>query len=138
MRIYMDSAIVIRLIEGTDEMRSIIRARCLALPGLVLCSSPLVRLECLPKVIRAKASSTRADYETFFDRVETLIVDASAFERAVELASTVSLKAMDALHLATAEVNECNEFWTADSDYHAALGGSRIHIEITSFHQSGR
>jgi predicted nucleic acid-binding protein len=119
MRVYMDSSIVIRLLEGTDEMRSIIRARCLGLPGLVLCSSPLVRLECLPKVIKAKEDAARVDYETFFGRVENLILDMSAFDRAVELASTVSLKSMDALHLATAEVNECNEFWTADSDYPA-------------------
>ena len=79
--------------------------------------SDLVRLECSVHAIRANDVARLSDLAAFFASVAILPMEPSVFDRAALLrASHRSLKTPDALHLAIALGNRCDEFWTSDRD----------------------
>lgn len=116
--IYLDSCIVIYLIEGPDPFREICY-RALAArktDGVQLCFTGLTRLECRMLPMRKGQQQVLEEYDNFFSLPETrlLLINERIFEMATELRAFQSLKTPDALHLAAALHHGCAEFWTND------------------------
>ena len=116
--IYLDSCIVIYLIEGPDSFREVCY-RALAAwktDGVPLCFTGLTRLECRVSPMRKGQQQVLEEYDNFFNLPETrqLSISDHVFEIATELRAFQNLKTADALHLATALHHGCTEFWTND------------------------
>lgn len=125
---YLDSCIVIYLIEKVDPFSEQTR-RFLARNGAaVLFVSPLVRLEVIVKPLRDCAAQLVADYEDFLAAQNWLGIDDSIFDRACQLRARHGLKTPDALHLATALHHGCTEFWTNDDRLRVAAGGMSVDV----------
>ena len=119
MRIYLDSAPVIYLLEGEDSVKQAVSER---LAGTrsgedEILISELTRLECRVKPIQEGDEELLALYDAFFSSVEItmLSMNAPVWERATRLRATHSFKIPDALHLACAIQNKCDRFLTNDT-----------------------
>lgn len=116
--IYLDSCIVIYLIEGPDPFRETCYqalAKCKT-GGGQLCFTGLTRLECRALPLRKGQQRILEEYDNFFSLPETsqLSMNDHVFEIATELRAFQNLKTPDALHLAAAIHHGCAEFWTYD------------------------
>jgi predicted nucleic acid-binding protein len=131
--IYLDSGIVIRLIEGLPSVRAPIEARLSEIPveERLLITSRLARLECRCKPLREKQSELLALYEAFFQVPEIRLaeIDAAVIETATELRADHGWKTPDAIHAATALLHNVVEFWTADEGFH---GWQEIQVRMFS------
>ena len=115
-RIYLDTCIVIYLIEKHPVFSGKIEKRILGLTNYELCFSPLVEMECLVMPFRLKDEPLKELYENFFDAQTCLPVSSEVFQKAAQLrADFTGLKTPDALHLSTALHHNCDEFWTSDN-----------------------
>lgn len=129
-RVYLDSCIVIYLIQGPESLSRTVR------DGLIsakLCLSDLTRLECRVWPIREGDDELLAQFDGFFwsQDVECLAIRTDTFDLATELRARHGTKTPDALHLATAILGGCDEFWTNDNRLKAVAAG-RIALRILS------
>ncbi len=114
-KIYLDSCIVIYLVERHLLYGSKIDAEINALQAAQICYSPLVRLECLVRPLQTKDQKTQQRYEQFWVSQHKLTLLDDIFDLAAQLrADHKSLKTPDAIHLATVLHYGCDEFWTND------------------------
>lgn len=117
-RIYLDSCIVIYLVEGSIDVRNNIRHRLRQNNGdnRVFYVTDLTRLECRVKPIRNKAHSVLDDYECFFSNEYLVFIpfNTSVFNLATEIRAQYNIKTPDALHLAAAKQGGCETFLTND------------------------
>jgi predicted nucleic acid-binding protein len=132
VRVYLDSCIVIYLIEGAEELSRSIRsilAPTEAPPSG--CVSELTRLECRVGPVRKGDAGLLAQFDAFFANREIEIIpwDREIFELATQIRALHGTKTPDALHLAAATVGRCEEFWTNDHRLNAAARG-RIEIRV--------
>jgi predicted nucleic acid-binding protein len=102
---------VIGLIEGTAEQRQLLKKY---LPNYSIYSNELVRLEARLLAIRENNFPIVQEYNDFFSACEFIPLNRDVFECATALRAEKQLKTPDALHLASAMVAECDEFWTND------------------------
>jgi uncharacterized protein len=118
MIVYLDSMIVIYLVEGPGPFRVRARARLaqIVAAGDQTAISYLVRLECLVKPIRTSDTSALADYNAFFSSPHLLRfpLPEPVFERATEIRAKYGFGLADSLNLATAVENGCGLFLTND------------------------
>jgi predicted nucleic acid-binding protein len=116
--IYLDTNVVIRLVEGDALTRAPLAARLAASLGVpaTLVTSRLTRLECRTKPLRAGDGATLAQFDLFFAGVEIVLgeVSAAVVERATDLRAKYNLKTPDALHYATAVEASADVFLTGD------------------------
>lgn len=112
--IYLDSCIIIYAIEGEPELRALIRERLASAPGSNFVISPLVELECLVKPLREQDFELGDRYRKFLAMHRNVEPGREAYLRAAELRAHHSLKAIDALHLAMAQLAGCEALWTND------------------------
>ncbi len=116
--IYVDSNVVIRLIEGDAAARSPLEARLLPHRGKgpFLLTSRLTRLECQVKPLRSSDVSLLAIYDAFFAGVEVSLLELTpdVLEKATEIRARLNLKTPDAIHLASAVVAKASAFLTGD------------------------
>jgi uncharacterized protein len=111
MKIYLDSCIVIYLIERHPLYAAPIEARLNANAAAKFCCSPLVRLECLVMPYRTNNTALLGLYEAFLKAQTSLDLPPAVFDEAARLrAAHKGLKTPDALHLAVASQNGCTEF----------------------------
>jgi predicted nucleic acid-binding protein len=112
---YLDSCIVIYLVERHPRYSTAIETRMQTLTSAKFCCSPLVRLECLVMPYRTNNIVLLGLYETFLNAQTQLDLWPAIFDKAARLRATYkSLKTPDAIHLAAAVHNGCAEFWTND------------------------
>lgn len=111
VKIYLDSCMVIGLIEGTAKQRQVLKQH---LFNHYLFSSELVRLEARVLALRENNQLALTQYDSFFDACEMVNLDRSVFEYATTLRVEKQLKTPDALHLASVMIANCDEFWTND------------------------
>lgn len=129
--IYLDSCIVIYLIEGSDAYRQtceqMFAAHADAETRFGL--TELTRMECRVLPLRQGQQDVLELYEDFFHlpEINRLELNIAVFELATELRARHNVKTADALHLAAAIHYGCNEFWTNDLRLEAATIG-RLHI----------
>lgn len=134
-RVYLDSCVVIYLIEGPEGLSRAILSALRPSEGdrPTACVSDLTRLEGRVGPIRKGDRELLLQFDQFFMSrdVQTLPLDTSAFDLATKLRASHGTKTPDALHLATAMIGGCNEFWTNDRRLNAAAE-DRIGIRIFS------
>jgi predicted nucleic acid-binding protein len=118
--IYLDSGVILRLVEGEADVRFPIEARLAAFRG----SEPFgitsrLRLECGTKPLREKQADLLRLYEAFFASREIILNEISrdVIEKATDIRAAYGLKAPDAIHAATAMLSGAAEFWTADQGF---------------------
>lgn len=122
VKIYLDSCIVIYLIEGAVSLQTVVEAAIRKNSGKAFCVSELVRLECKVGPLKRSQKKLLTEYDRFFENVAVLEMNKTVFESATILRAAHTLKTPDALHLACAIHNQCDEFWTND---HHLTGLSR-------------
>lgn len=128
MLAYLDSCVVIYLIEMQEPWHSHVRARLLPTPPASqpdICFSDLTRLECRVGPLMRGDAQALAEYDELFAtpgwRRATL--DASVFDMAADLRARHRIGTADALHLAAAIGAGCDEFWTNDLRLERAAAG---------------
>lgn len=116
--IYLDSNVVIRLVEGDALARAPLVARLASSLGVAgsLTTSRLTRLECRSNLLRAGDTATLAQFDVFFSGVEISMIDvtASVVELATKIRAKYNLKTPDALHYASAMEAGASVFLTGD------------------------
>ncbi len=127
-RAYLDTCCIIYLIEEVPGFSEPMRAHLANNTEVVLCVSPLVRLEALSKPLADKNQALVQDYEDFLAEPQWLAMNDSDFEYATRLRAMHRLKTPDALHLATALRHSCTEFWTNDDRLNKAAAGIAVNI----------
>ncbi len=118
-RVYLDSCIVIYLIQGSDSVREKLRVALRGGPsGFAPRAyiSALTRLECRVWPLREQATELLAEFDLFFSSRDLRVarLTTAVFELATELRAIHGIKTPDALHLAAAIHWDCDEFWTND------------------------
>ena len=93
-----------------------------------LCVSGLVRLECIAGPLRSGDVELLHRYRRIFAEFQVVPIIELAFDLAAEIRAASGLRLPDALHLAIAETNACDEVWTADADFGRAAGAVTTHI----------
>lgn len=122
MLVYLDSSIVIYLVERHPVYAAQIEGALAETGKAVLATSPLVRLESLVKPGLDGRSDIVDLYEQFFKVTRQLSINDETFDRALQLRVDHRLKTPDALHLATAQQHGCDLFWTNDNRLAGAAG----------------
>ena len=117
--IYLDSGIIIRMLEGKDSVRLPIERQLAALDAKerLLVTSRLSSLECRVKPLRDNNADLLALYDRFFRAGEVLVqeIDSDVIAKAAELRAFAGLKTPDAIHVATAMLLNVRLFWSVDS-----------------------
>lgn len=115
-KIFLDSCIIIYLIEKYPIYASSVETAMKSVANGIYYFSPLVRLECLVMPLRTNDAALQKLYASFFKSRNLLNITSSVYNQAAQLrADFSSLKTPDAIHLATAEFYDCDEFWTNDN-----------------------
>ncbi|MBM3290046.1 MAG: type II toxin-antitoxin system VapC family toxin [Candidatus Hydrogenedentes bacterium] len=128
MRAYLDSCIVIYLVEGALDLRRSVHDRIMASPDFTICTSCIVRLECLVGAIKRGDFELVDQYRRLLDATVSLSVTDDVCERAAELRAMHGLLVPDAVHLAIADTHKCDEFWTADTHFKPVTGLRHVRI----------
>jgi uncharacterized protein len=121
--IYLDSCIVIYLVERKEPWRSTLAGMMRQEPETVFCISDLVRLECLVRPLREDDGLRIAAFRRAFDSFRILPIPEPVFDRAARLRADHRLRTPDALHLACALHHGCDRLWTNDARLSAASDG---------------
>ena len=130
MRVYLDTAPIIYLVERVEPFASITQQR-LGQPGVVQVCSDLSRLECRVKPLREGDTALLADYDDYFVLTVSEIVPLSrkVVDRATDLRARYGFKTPDALQLAAAIEGGCDVFLTND---HRLDRCSEIRVDVIS------
>ncbi len=116
MSTYIDSGIVMRIVEGDADRHALLRKRADEAGAKV--TSVITRTECLIIAIRRSDAVAIDDYEKAFAStdLDVVDVDAAVADEAAIIRASFNLKVPDAIHVATALVHHCNRILTTDSD----------------------
>lgn len=128
MRVYLDTAPIIYLVEQNPAFSPAVAAAVVALGG-DLVSSDIAWLESLVVPYRNNDAALVADFDTFFQTqlVEVVGLDRGVFDQAARIRAAHNLKAPDALHLAAAVASGCDVVLTNDPDL-TRFPGIRVQI----------
>ncbi len=133
--VYLDSCIVIYLIQGPEELSKAILQALRPSEGEPPWSlfSDLTRLECRVWPMRQGNDQLLHQFDEFFasEDLTRIPMTAETFDLATELRSLHGVKTPDALHLAAAILGECQEFWTNDLRL-SASAEKRIEVRVFS------
>jgi len=110
-KIYLDSCMIIGLIEGDSSQRQILKQQ---LVKHSIYSSELARLESRVLPIRNDNQDSLQKFDRFFAACEMIALNRAVFEQATRLRAKNQLKTPDALHLAAAVYAGCDQLWTND------------------------
>lgn len=115
MRVYLDSAPIIYLVESIAPYAASLELR-LSAPGTQQVCSDLTRLECRVKPIRDGKPTLLAAFDRYLAEIITEIVPLShsVIDCATELRAQYGFRTPDALHLAAAIISDCDVFLTND------------------------
>lgn len=129
MRIYLDSCVVIYLVEQPPAFFPVVVNWLTANPGDLL-SSELARLESLVIPVRTGNGALVADFEDFFQSgvVQVGRLDRPVLDRTIQIrANFPKIKTPDAIHLASAVELGCDVILTNDPDMRLFTG---IRVEL--------
>ena len=127
VRIYLDSCIAIYYVERHPLFFPYIRDQLIPTNGIepTVVLSDLTRLECRIHPIRSSNNLLLARFDEFFGLpdLEWVIINRQVFDLATDFRARFDLKTPDALHLAAAFHQGCDEFWTNDLQLQTAAAG---------------
>jgi uncharacterized protein len=126
--IYLDTCLVIYAIENHPQFASSVVSAMAAQPADAFAVSPLVKLECLVKPIKANDIGMQRRYERGLGEFVQLALPEAVFLDAAQLRARFNLKTPDALHLACAQHHGCTAIWTNDERLALASHGLAINI----------
>ena len=115
-KIYLDSCMIISLIEGDATQRQLLKQQ---LPKHAIYSSELARLETRLLAIRTQNRNSLQKFDGFFAACKIIALSRTVFEQATLLRANSNLKTPDAIHIAAAIDAGCQEFWTDDKQLKA-------------------
>lgn len=116
IKIFLDSCIIIYIVEKHPIYANKIEVLMNGANNGTFCFSPLIRIECLVMPLRTNDFQLQKFYKTFFDAQNFLAMPPNVYDQAAQLrADSSGLKTPDALHIATAQYHNCDEFWTNDN-----------------------
>jgi len=127
--IYLDSCILIYLVERTPSLSERIELALVKPPGQQYAISPLVRLECLVGPMREGDRSSQQAFRRVFDRLVELPITREVFDAATKFRAYQGLKTPDALHLATARHGKCAGLWTNDDRFAKTAPGFAVNLK---------
>ena len=118
-RVYLDTNLYIYLFEGIAAYRQLMADLTAEIDrrDIAIVASELVFVELLPRPLREGRRDLVADYLELMQRTPSITlapVDRRVILRAVQLRADMGLRSMDALHVATALVHDCETFLTND------------------------
>lgn len=118
-RVYLDTNLYIYLFEGIAAYRELMVELTAEIDrrDIAVVASELIFVELLPRPLREGRRDLVADYLELMQRTPRITLapaDRRVILRAVELRADRELRSMDALHLATALVHDCETFLTND------------------------
>lgn len=114
MKVYLDSCILIYLLEGEYDFRTLITEKILDNANIEYCISLLTRMECRVGPLREGNLDLLEEYDELFDSMTILDLNADVFDKAADLRAKKKIRTPDALHIACASIHGCGEFWTND------------------------
>jgi uncharacterized protein len=118
MRIYLDSAVIIYLIEQPAAFYPAVVSWLSTHPGDLI-SSELARMECLVIPVRTGNTALANEFEDFF-RLQVVhlgSLNRAVLDRTIEIRATFpKIKTPDAIHLASAVESACDVVLTNDPD----------------------
>lgn len=114
MKAYLDSCIVIYLVEGAEDYRAAVQRALESSCPEESCVSDLVRLECRVGPIRGGDSAMLERFDQFFSDASVVPLTSTVYDLAAELRAHHRLKTPDAIHAAAAITRGCDELWTND------------------------
>lgn len=133
--IALDSCILISAMEHPGALGDRARDRLTEYPEESFAISPMVELECLVGPLRADDHELADAYRDLFSRLASLELGREEFHAAAALrARHRSLRTVDALHLATAQLGGYDAFWTND----ARLSGVDSSLAVDVMQASSR
>ncbi len=123
-RTYLDANLYIYLLEGIVAYRQLMADLAAEIDrrDIGVIASELMFLEILPRPIREGRRQLVARYLELMQRTPRVTlapVDQRVIQRAIRLRADLSLRSMDALHVATALVHGCETFVTNDERLNA-------------------
>lgn len=114
--VYLDTCLVIYLVENHTVFAPIIERHILHTDVTKFAISPLVKAEALVLPFRKNNNLLIEKYQDFFSNIEMLPMAEIIFTQSAQLrAKYPHLKTPDALHLSTAQYHNCSAFWTCDA-----------------------
>lgn len=115
MRIYLDSAPIIYLIENIPPYVDTLKQRLSSEDTYQVCSD-LTRMECPVKPLRDEQTALLVAFDSYFDGIisESVPLSRAVMDRATEIRVQYGFKTPDAIHLACATIAECDLFLTND------------------------
>ena len=124
-RVYLDANLYIYLFEGIPAYRQLLADLTAEIDrrNIAVVASELIFVELLPRPLRDGRRDLVSSYLELMQRTPRITlapVDRRVIERAVQLRADLGLRSMDALHLATALVHDCETFLTNDQRLNAA------------------
>ena len=121
--IYLDSCLLIYLLEDHPRWAPVVRAAMQSSVGTRFAISPLVELECLVAPLKRGDLVLQRAYESLFRTLESLSLIDEVFVQAARLRARFNLRTPDALHLACAQHHSCDGLWTNDDRLAQAAHG---------------
>lgn len=118
-RLFLDACIVIDLVEAKPEQQGKLK---ILITGNQVVSSELVRMESRLQALRDHREDWLRLYDSYFERCEMIPFSRELFDLGSRLRIDHRIKTPDALHLATALVSGCAQFWTNDAHLAKAAG----------------
>ena len=115
MRIYLDAAPMIYLVENVEPFKTAL-VQQLSRQDVELVTSDLSRLECRVKPIRVGNQLLIDAYEQFFREAisQTIPLSAEVIDLATDIRAQFSFATPDAIHLAAPIWANCDQFLTND------------------------
>ena len=116
MLCYLDSSTVIDVTDPDAPRHGDVVSALSKVQPEDRCASDLVRLECMVGPLKSGDPARIADVIGFFGILRVFAIRSADCDLAARLRADHGLKTPDALHLAIALGNRCDEFWTSDRD----------------------
>ena len=127
MRVYLDSCLWIYAVEDpAGKGQGVLEQLLSGIESQDICLSHLIRMECLVEPIRSENAELVKQYENIWALGEVAELTRADFDLAARLRASFRLKTPDALHLAVAANNRCDELWTNDSRLSAVATGVTV------------
>lgn len=121
-KIYLDANCFIYSVERIDPYRASLDAlwQAVSVGGIIVATSELTLLEVLVKPLKERDVTTATIFRSVLNHSPDVVmfpITQAVLEEAAQLRATLGLKTPDALHAATALLNDCALLVTNDSAF---------------------